>query len=62
MSEPTTCDAQRARLKELGLAIHEQPLLRDIDTIDDAHAVAAQAPRTRFAAALAETAPRRLAA
>jgi rSAM/selenodomain-associated transferase 1 len=52
MSEPTTGAAQRARLTHLGLATHVQPPLRDIDTIGDAYAVAAQAPATRFAAAL----------
>jgi uncharacterized protein len=60
MSEPTTCEAQRARLERLGLMVHEQPSLRDIDTMKDAYLVAAEAPLSRFAEALAETA--RLAA
>jgi rSAM/selenodomain-associated transferase 1 len=53
MSEPTTYRAQRARLKLLGLTVAELPPLRDIDTIDDARAVAIQAPHTAFAKALA---------
>ncbi len=53
MSEPFTCSAQRQRLRQLGLTLHEQPQLLDVDTIDDAHAVARQAPGTLFAAALA---------
>jgi len=53
MSEPTTYVAQRARLKLLGLTVAEQPPLRDIDTIEDARAVALGAPHTAFAKALA---------
>jgi rSAM/selenodomain-associated transferase 1 len=53
MSEPTTCAAQRARLADLGLAVSGQPVLRDVDTFDDALAVARSAPRSRFAAAVA---------
>jgi rSAM/selenodomain-associated transferase 1 len=53
MSAPHTCHAQRARLRQLGLRLREQRPLRDVDTIDDARAVATQAPRSRFAAALA---------
>lgn len=53
MSTPTTCAQQRDRFGELGLTVAEQPPLRDVDTISDALAVAAQAPRTRFARALA---------
>ncbi len=52
MSRPDTCAAQRARLRELGFRVHVQPRLRDVDTIDDAHAVASEARGTRFAAAL----------
>jgi uncharacterized protein len=55
MSLPTTCAAQRARLKELGLTTHELPWLRDVDTIADARAVARQAPNSSFAAALQAT-------
>jgi rSAM/selenodomain-associated transferase 1 len=54
MSAPDTLARQRGRFAALGLAIHEQSTLRDIDTIADARAVAALAPRSRFAAALAE--------
>ncbi len=53
MSSELTWIRQRARLAELGLRVHEQPLLRDVDTIEDAHAVASGAPHTRFARALA---------
>jgi rSAM/selenodomain-associated transferase 1 len=53
MSSPTTLRDQRARLAGLGLSVHEQPPLRDVDTIDDARAVAASAPESRFALALA---------
>jgi rSAM/selenodomain-associated transferase 1 len=54
MSLATTCQCQRARMRGLGMRLHEQPLLRDVDTIEDAHAVARDAPWSRFAAALAE--------
>lgn len=53
MSEPTTCLAQRARLADLGLAVSGQPVLLDVDTFEDALAVARSAPRSRFAAAVA---------
>jgi rSAM/selenodomain-associated transferase 1 len=53
MSAPSTCRRQRARLHVLGLRVDEQPLLRDVDTFKDAQAVAAAAPHTRFARALA---------
>lgn len=56
MSEPTTCAAQRTRLCQLGLCLHELQPLRDFDTIDDAYAVAEEAPATRFAAMLARIA------
>lgn len=53
MSSETTYAMQLQRLRELGL--HTQLLgeLRDVDTIDDAWAVAALAQGTTFAAALA---------
>ncbi len=54
MSADDTGARQLARLGELGLAPALLPVLRDVDTIADAHAVAAQAPGSRFAAALAE--------
>ena len=53
MSAAHTGQAQRARLRQLGLRLHEQRPLRDVDTIDDARAVAMQAPQSRFAAAVA---------
>lgn len=52
MSVDHTGVAQRARLAELCLAVADLPSLRDVDTIDDAVAVAAQASGSRFAAAL----------
>jgi rSAM/selenodomain-associated transferase 1 len=52
MSAPDTYARQRERLAELGIRIGYQPLLRDVDTIDDAEAVAAIAPETRFARTL----------
>ena len=52
MSDPATCAVQRARLRTLGLRTHELPELRDVDDIADARAVAALAPRTRFARTL----------
>lgn len=53
MSRSDTLRHQRARLAELGLHVHEQVQLRDVDTIADAQAVAAAAPASRFAAAMA---------
>jgi rSAM/selenodomain-associated transferase 1 len=58
MSSHSTGVRQRARLHELGLRVHEQRLLRDVDTIEDAVAVAAACPGSRFAAALAAIRPR----
>ena len=52
MSSSLTCVAQRARLDSLGMRVAELEELRDVDTIDDAVAVASEAPGTRFAAAL----------
>jgi uncharacterized protein len=57
MSRADTFAQQRARLLGLGLAIHDQPPLRDVDTIDDARVVAAVVPSSRFATALAAVAP-----
>lgn len=56
MSADDTCEHQRRRLRELGLRVTELEQLRDIDTLDDARAVAAVVPWTRTAAALRETA------
>ncbi|GHJ40370.1 DUF2064 domain-containing protein [Streptomyces sp. TS71-3] len=53
MSTAGTGAAQRARLTSAGLRVRDLPLLRDVDTPDDAERVAADAPATRFAAALA---------
>src|SRR3954452_13890346 len=53
MSSVHTGALQRARLAELGLTPAILPPLIDVDTSEDARAVAAQAPRTRFAAVLA---------
>ena len=52
MSTAATAARQRARLEELGLRTTDLPALRDIDTYDDAIAVGAAAPWTRFAATL----------
>jgi rSAM/selenodomain-associated transferase 1 len=52
MSADHTGAVQLARLRELGLAPALLPPLRDVDTIEDARAVAEAAPWTRFAAAL----------
>ncbi|MEY2513012.1 MAG: uncharacterized protein QOJ89_370 [bacterium] len=50
MSTAGTGAAQRARLDELGLRTAELRPLRDVDTYEDAAAVAAIAPWSRFAA------------
>lgn len=52
MSAPGTGAVQRGRLTGAGLVVRDLPLLRDVDTAQDAHAVAAAAPRTRFATTL----------
>lgn len=54
MSTDRTCDAQRGRLRELGVPVVELGELRDVDTVEDAFAVATLAPATRFARVLAE--------
>ncbi|MFN8111593.1 MAG: TIGR04282 family arsenosugar biosynthesis glycosyltransferase [Solirubrobacterales bacterium] len=54
MSADDTVEHQRERLSELGLRVKELEQLRDIDTVDDARAVAAVVPWTRMAAALRE--------
>lgn len=53
MSCSNTWTRQRGRFRELGLRVHAQPVLRDVDTIADARAVARQVPRSRFASTLA---------
>ncbi|TDC21227.1 DUF2064 domain-containing protein [Streptomyces sp. 8K308] len=50
MSTPTTGAAQRRRLTEAGLSVHDLPRLRDVDTLADADEVALAAPGSRFAA------------
>jgi uncharacterized protein len=52
MSRPDTGARQLDRLTRAGLSVRHLPELVDVDTGDDARAVAAQAPETRFAAAL----------
>ena len=49
MSTPATGTAQLTRLRRLGLRVRALPRLRDVDTPEDAAAVAALAPDTRFA-------------
>ena len=49
MSVPQTLAKQRERLRTRGLKVAEVHELRDVDTYDDARAVAALAPKTRFA-------------
>jgi glycosyltransferase A (GT-A) superfamily protein (DUF2064 family) len=52
MSTPTTGRAQHDRLITLGLEVNELAELRDIDTFDDALAVAATVPESRTAQAV----------
>jgi rSAM/selenodomain-associated transferase 1 len=61
MSSQRTGAVQLARLRALGLRCPPLPALRDVDTIADARAVAALAPATHFAAALATIEPRLMA-
>lgn len=49
MSTPTTYDDTRAALLAAGLSVGGAAVLRDVDTVPDADAVAAAAPATRFA-------------
>ncbi|MER5461406.1 DUF2064 domain-containing protein [Streptomyces sp. NPDC002668] len=53
MSVARTGAVQRQRLTRAGLTVRDLPPLRDVDTAEDALLVAAEAPHTRFAAALA---------
>lgn len=50
MSTGRTGEEQLGRLRALGLSVRLLPTLRDVDLPADARAVAALAPRTRFAA------------
>ena len=52
MSQSDTGARQRERLATLGLTVADAVPLTDVDTYDDAEAVAALAPTTRFARAL----------
>jgi uncharacterized protein len=52
MSTAQTGAAQRRRLDDLGLGVTELEVLRDVDTIADAYAVAADRTSSRFARAL----------
>ncbi|MFE5771619.1 DUF2064 domain-containing protein [Streptomyces sp. NPDC056485] len=54
MSVPHTGAVQRQRLTASGRRVRDLPVLRDVDTPDDAARVAASAPGTRFAALYAE--------
>ncbi len=53
MSTASTGAVQRARLTDAGLRVGDLAPLRDVDTAQDAAAVAAAAPASRFAACLA---------
>jgi rSAM/selenodomain-associated transferase 1 len=57
MSSPATWREQRARLRKLGLRVYDQSPLRDVDTIEDALAVAGQTPDSRFARAVGALVP-----
>nr|WP_324605669.1 DUF2064 domain-containing protein [Streptomyces sp. NRRL S-350] len=54
MSTPRTGSALLQRLTRAGLTTHQLPELTDVDTVEDALLVAAEAPRSRFAARLGE--------
>jgi uncharacterized protein len=56
MSAASTGASQRARLHAAGLRVADLPWLRDVDTAEDAVAVARQVPRSRFAAQVRELA------
>jgi glycosyltransferase A (GT-A) superfamily protein (DUF2064 family) len=55
MSTDRTAEVQLGRLAALGLRVQLLEPMTDVDTIDTAYEVAAVAPETRFAAALAST-------
>jgi rSAM/selenodomain-associated transferase 1 len=57
MSTDGTGAAQRDRLEALGLRVAALPVLRDVDTVADARAVAAEIPGSRFARALEDVRP-----
>jgi uncharacterized protein len=62
MSEDCTGTVQRARLVALGLRTVVLPPLRDVDTMADARAVAAEAPDGAFAAELERMLPQAVVA
>ncbi|MDN4174165.1 DUF2064 domain-containing protein [Nocardioides sp. SOB77] len=49
MSTPTTYDDTRAALAGAGVTVGTAPVLRDVDTLADAEAVAAEVPDSHFA-------------
>ena len=51
MSTPTTYDDTRRALADAGLRVGSTATLRDVDTVEDAEAVAQLAPTTEFARA-----------
>jgi rSAM/selenodomain-associated transferase 1 len=53
MSRPDTGARQLQRLRQLGLAVADLPVLRDVDVAADVAAVAAAVPGSRFALAAA---------
>ncbi|GAA2645367.1 hypothetical protein [Streptomyces lunalinharesii] len=57
MSTPDTGDALLGRLAAAGLTAHQLPVLTDVDALDDARQVAAEAPGSRFAARLGSLTP-----
>ncbi|MDY7526702.1 MULTISPECIES: TIGR04282 family arsenosugar biosynthesis glycosyltransferase [unclassified Cryobacterium] len=57
MSMDDTGARQLDRLEEAGLRVRHLPLLTDVDTIADAHSVAATVPNGRFARTLAALLP-----
>jgi len=57
MSMDDTGARQLDRLHEAGLSVRHLPVLTDVDTIADAHSVAATVPDGRFARTLAAMAP-----
>lgn len=57
MSTPVTGRDQLSRLSGLGLTVSMLPELRDVDDIQDAVAVASEAPATRFARRLKDLVP-----
>jgi rSAM/selenodomain-associated transferase 1 len=52
MSRSDTGAQQARRLAEVGLRVRTLPILRDVDTFDDALAVAGAVPQSRFATVL----------